>query len=546
MATICKACGAEISVGTKFCGLCGTPVEIDAAIELVAEDDETSMVASVDEDNTPIPAIISVPEMAEGDITKGNVKKYVKLAIGLLIVVGIAAIAIYMLKPSNYAKAKGYISISQNDDCVAIITSMGNRIEIEGYLMDNSKSADGTKAIVRVGEKSGSTEYGGIYLITDKAQLIADDIYGYVFSASGDAVAYVKEYASDGTAELWLNSAGKAELITKDLAFSDYSNSAYAISPDGSAIVFITSDNDEHTGLVWNGKESKLGKDIEPLAVSNGAKYIYYTKNDSLYVQTGTSGDIREKLGENVYTFHTNKDLTQIVYNYNSKAYIAKDGNSRESLSGSISSFIIPTGTASTYSNGISIHGLSDFADTFYKNSDNGIVHIDSKYETNSIVKDADTAYLASNGKTLTYLKNDSIYRIDGQDNKATAIKLVDEDVVSFIATADGNEIYYANTDDEIFYQKGTNKSTMVTNDFSIYNSNRGYFLFKGSILYYVSDDELYTSSGERGKAVSGFNYEVKNVNAGMFYLAVTVDDGGDILNYRSVDGQNFIFLSQD
>ena len=525
--TRCTTCGAEVPITMKFCAACGMQAEHKEMPETM----DAGAVAS--------------------EVKKKfdfSIKKFIKPTIVVAVVIVAIIAAANIFTPAKYERSKDAVYIAQGDDSVVVVPNGKTRVEIDGYLIDYASiSLDGTIAAALIGEKHGDYSSDGylLYLITDKPQLIDDGVYSFWLAASGNALAYAKEYESyEGTAELWYYSAGKNTRITSD--FNSYS--AFAISPDGKSIAFVTADGDMQTGYVWDGKINELGKDIRPIAISNGAKYIYYDKNGAFFVQRGMNSDNREKLGDtyDMHTMYANKDLSQIVYSSGSRAFISNKGGSRESLSGNIRNFLLPSGTAGYYSSNIIMYGISSFGSTFYLNQDDTVVYINSKFETNNVARGTSNAYLASNGKTLTYLRNKSIYSLNGTNANTEAEEIVDKDVMSFVATADGGAVFFVNDMDELYYQKGKSKPVSVSDYFAFRGDGLGYSLFKGNTLFYISDDELYVSTGGKGKAISGIDGRVRSVRGGYFTVNVTSYEDGDTFYYRSTDGNKFELISQD
>lgn len=517
MATIkCKVCGTETSATMKFCGSCGSPIEHEITGEPVSEK--------------------KLPNF--------NLKKLLIPAIAVIAVVAAIIILTNVVKPEQYEATKGSVYLSQGGENVIVIPHGKSKIEIEGYLSTSTRNLDGTVAVALIAEDYYSSEGGTLYLISDQPREVASNVETFWIASSGNALVYICETDYDeGIAELWHYANGTRTKITSEFSFYE---GKCSISPDGKTVTYVDYDGSNYIGFVWsNGKSTELGKGIAPIAVADGARYIYYYRNDSLYVQQGISGDEREKLGDNVYTLYANTDLSQVVYNYDSKSYISIDGGKRESLSSStISRFILPSGTASYYSSTIVQYGITDFRDMFYVNNDNAIIHIDGKYETSSVVKNIDSAYqnvyLADDARTLFYLKNGSIYKVRGDSTKDDATELVDSDVVAFIATASGDAVYYIDEAYDIYCQKGTNKSTLVTSDFPYSYTGEGYGLYNGNTFFYVADGGLYSSTGERGKLVTGLTGEIQYATASYLSIFVSSDNDGEILHYRSVDGTNF------
>ena len=513
--TKCQSCGTEVPATMSFCSSCGSPVSHENA------------------------EVFASNKMKPGM----SLKKLLIPAIAVVVVlVALVIVGISVLKPSKYEFRNGSVYISPGDETVVIIPHNKGKVELDGYLRSGIRSLDGTKAVQLISEDD--VEWDTLLYITDKVQTIGDGIQSVWLAPSGNAFAYTREYdETDHTAELWLYSDGKSKKLADDFAFG---NNNCTISPDGKTVAYVSCNDDTYTCIVWDGKTStNLGKDVAPVAVADGSKYIYYTKNDFLYVQRGLNSDNKEKLGDNVYQIYANKDLSQLVYSYGSKSYISRNGGKKEPLSGQIGYFVLPGGTATFYDSRVTVLGLSAFAGTFYCNSDNAIVCINAKYETHRVAKNVGEAYLSTDGKTLMYSSRDSIYRVNGIKADAEAVEIVDGDVERFVAVDDGSAVFFITEDDEIFYQRGMSKPTLVTGDFTFDGYGTGYSLYKGNTLYYVSDEELFVSTGDRGVRVGGFDGEVFYVSAGPFAVAVSTDDDGETLNYRSTDGKKFELMHQ-
>jgi hypothetical protein len=526
--TKCKNCGAAVPVKTKFCAACGTEADHTASLETSSTDKANELKAMA---------------------LNFNYKKFIKPAIAVVAVLIVAIVAINIFSPDKYEQVKGTVYITQSHDSVIIIPNGRSRVEIEGHLISNMRSLDERIAAALINEEYDrfNTDGSALYLITDRPQFISNGVYLFWLAASGNAVAYVKERdTAAGTAELWLFSGGKNTRISRD--FSLFNSNNFAISPDGKAVAFVTTDGDRHTGVVWNGRLHELGRDITPVAISNKARFIYYFRNDAFFVQKGTSGDNRERLGDasDVSTIHANKDLSQIVFTSNARSFISRKGGSRESLSGNVSYFITPNGTPMQFNTNILFYGISSFANTFYLNRDDSIVYIDRKFETNNVVRNVNFINLARDGKTLTYLSRMSIYKVNGTNANAEPQTIVERGVTSLIATADGKAVFFVNDIDELFYQRGTGRPVMVSNYFT--NSGRALniALFQGDTLFFINDDELFSSSGNRARAISGINGSVQGVSAGQFAVFVTSNDDGDTLHYRSTDGNRFELMRQE
>jgi hypothetical protein len=509
----CKNCGAEVSANMKFCGTCGTPVE---------------------RTDTPVTETAAASGSLKAGASAAKLRKFIIPAIIIVAVVVAGIAAFNMFMPSKYETAKGVVYIWQDEDNVVVEPNGKGRTQIEGKLASQFRSFDGTKALVMINE-SGSETYGAdsegfaLYYVSDKVALITDGVYDARLSLSGGGAAFTKEVDyNTGECELYLWDGAKTVTVTDAMSV----NHGYCLSPDGKIVAFVTADSGDYSGALYNGKFVALGSDVQPVAVADGAKYVYYNKNSTFYVMKGTDTSAKQKLGDDVYTHFFNKDLSQVVYAGGGKSYISRNGGDKQPLSGVVSYFLAPGGAL----NRDNVLGVASFADTLFYNDSNGITRINGKFETESVVKNVAGAYLADDGKTVVYKKNDSLYKVDASKTNAETVKLVDGGVASFVAVDDGSAVYYANDDGELYYQKGTGKPVLVGD----YAQDGNLAVFKGKTLYYISDGELYVSSGAKGKLVSQFDDKVISVGAGTYAITVQTTDGTDRYTYRSTDGKTW------
>jgi hypothetical protein len=386
------------------------------------------------------------------------------------------------------------------------------------------------------GLSSSSSKFDGysLYYVSDKATLISDGVYSVKLSASGKGVAYVKELDSnDREGELHLWRGGKTERIS-DSIYIEYS---YCISPDGKTAAFVTGSSDDYEGVYYNGSINKLGDSIEPFAIADKAKYVYYEKNSSSYVMITKDGS-KLKLAD-LSSYFFNKDLSQILYSDSDsgKTYAVLKGEEKKSLSGSIYAFIAPNNTQ--YYN--HVYGIKSFANTLYVSDGGDIIRIDSKFETSSVAKKISESYiyLASDGKTLIYRKNDDIYKVNALKKEPSPEKLVNGDVIMFLAVNKGSAVYFANNENELYYQKGKGEPELIGDDIDLSSSYAYYSyisVFKDKTLYYISDGELYSSTGKKGKVISSFDDDVELVGGGSFTIWARTEDSA----YSSSDGKKW------
>lgn len=461
---------------------------------------------------------------------------------GCAIAAVIAAIVlISIFKPSKYTKTKNGTFIYSLDGETVFISSKGDRAAFDGSNRNLSSSIDGASAAFAIADED-MQEYTLYYSDGGAPKKVADgENIRFSIAASGKAVAYATwDDGDDSYAEstLYIYSGGKSAKIAGGA--SAYS---FCISPDGKTVAYIGNYDDEDrdfTAYIWNGKSSEAGKNKTPAAVSDGGKYFYYRNRDGvLFAQKGTRDDTKQRLG-NGEAQAFNRDLSQVIFDHDGKAYISVKGGERQGLSGRFYNFVAPANTGVAVNDSAVIFGVSSFADTFYvsgsnnMNASTNIVRITGKYGTETVARSIDGgAFLADGGKTLFYIKNNDAYKINGMRSGADGVKLAD-DVDSLVVAPGGGAIYYIDEDGELFYQKGTGKPKSLGDAESM-----SYGLFEEKTLYFIEDGELRAATGDKvtSSGFRGIDDDVVSVYAYKYMVIVYTDDYS---SYASFDGKRF------
>jgi hypothetical protein len=517
----CANCGGKMTADMKFCGACGTPVE-----------------------HTEPAAVDTVPDSPKDKADGTRLKKYIAPAAIVIAVVILAGIAWSIFKPSNYGKYVNTFRISQTGEQIIIQYPGKDKSATNGALGRVEYSLDGTKAAYLINDDADFSEKAGynLYLIDkDQSMQIATDVYDMVISSSGEGVAFVQEVFG-GVGKLSLYRKGETTAISDD--FPVYGS--LTISPDGRIVGYNALDDDgDMIGYYYDGKQKELGKDVSPVAIANGAKYVYYNKNSKLYVQRGDNIETRVSLGEYRYLIGFNKDLSQAIYitetDSGTRSYITRNGGEKERLSGELWNILLPHGTMWKHP----ILGIDSFANTYYQSFDDAVYRITDKFECTRIIREAEAPQLSSDGKTITYQRDDRIEKINGSKEDAEAVKLVEDEVRTYIAVEDGSAIYFVNHYDELYYQKGTNKPVLIGDGVQTHDG-QSLVLYKGNKLFYVSDKELYVSTGSKGTRVAGIDGDVESVGMERFDVTVFTYDHNEACIYRSIDGINFDLVYQE
>ena len=558
---VCTKCGHENEDGSKFCLQCGAPLEAPAAP--AAPQNYCPQCGSANDANVrfcqncgcdmtaaPAPAPVEAPvaeeapaapeapaHVAEPKEKKGGLKKVI---IGVAAVVVVALIALVCVKligggaggAGNYLAIKSEMFTYQGEDEFYIGDAKSKIVTIDtestrGY----DVSMYGDKAVVL-------TKDDVLYYYSNgKVEKVSEDVYSYRFCADGSAVAFTTE--GDDYYDLHVYTGGKVKDIAKEV-----DGYTYCISPDGSAVGYIgdmDDKDDDFKGYVWNGSKSQeLGKNKAAIALSDGGKYVYYFKgndDNTIFVQKSTNEDTKIKLTDNLDSLYLNADGTEaLVIDRDGKTSVSAKAGEKVKLSSSKLYPLLPTYSGcSVWQRGFTVYGVKSFANILFREyGSDKIVSSNSKYETETVVKNAESAQLAEDGKTLYFMKGDSIRMINASKKNADAVTLVDEDVRYFVVCADSKSVLFLNDDREVFLQKGTGKPKMITDDYDDID------MYKGSVVFYITDEELFSTTGGKATKITGLTGDVTEVYGGMFGVQVSTNDDGDYYVYYSNNGKSF------
>ena len=541
----CTNCSHNNEQGAEFCAGCGATLK------------QYQQTAEAPDSGAEANEIVFVKRL--------RLKKAIVLVIAAAVVIIAAVNIIPALGGLRYDAIKDWIEILEDDFEVIISGNNNPRFKIDGELDSYEISIDRSKAVVLV-DFDDEDSFGGAlwFVTTSDAHLIAEDVFGYLLADSGNGVAYLSDYDEDNnTAALYLyETAGRRKtLITGDASCMDYGSLfGFAISPDGKSVGYAA-DYDKNSGeftgyIVTDGNRQRLGDNMLAMVISNGGKYLYYIEIDqedyiaSLYVRSGQNVSRLAVDADKISgAFILNKDYSQAIFTISdgdARSYISRNGAERERISGpAIRSLVLPrdTQSRSIYNMArINIYGVSSFSG-FVARTSESISYYNSELEpdrASSSDRNAYSASVSSDGKTLYYLNNSnrlSFIKFKGAGAERTDI---DKDVVSFVASADGKSVYYVNDENELYFAKQGGTPVKIADDVFArslalsFSSNRVYFLVdysdsKGGELY-------YSDNGGRKAKVQGAFEVIGVVSSPTNIFFVTVD--GEY--YRSNGNENF------
>lgn len=312
-----------------------------------------------------------------------------------------------------------------------------------------------------------------LYVLSGKKEeKIASDVNKFKISADGTAISYITDY-EDGTGTLYLRDLGKKE--PKKVANNVVTYTDFLLSPDGNTIAFVQENDDTHRlCLSVNGKEFEtIGKNKDPLAVSNGGKYLYFIDDGKLYVKTR---DDQQKLSAEFYgSFLMNADCTEILFESDGKTYLSRKGKEKEKiLSQTMDEILLPDTvtvytTATAVSDYYSVYrlGVLSFTNQVYK-IDKGYYYIDSKLETHKVCdRGISDIHISDSGDTVLYSDDGFLYKKTSfeKESQPVAINTYQHYVYDFVTDGDLSGIYYVDSDDVLNYMSLKGKVTKIAED---------------------------------------------------------------------------------
>lgn len=299
----CPNCRRQLPDGTKFCGSCGTPLNV-ASAPAAAPVDPVVPVAPV---KTAEKAPLIKPEVLEG--IKNSVKNSIKkVPVKYLKIGGIALAALVLII------------------IVASLFSGGGEANYTMYIKD------------------GQTYYNDFtkkapYQITDDLmddaenyELASNSYYigrGMCLTEDGDKLFYLDKI-DDGTGTLYYRSTSK---LTKDPTKLAAGVSKYAVSEDGKTVTYLKGNTLYQHNLK---EETKIAKDVREFEASSDGKILYYVdEEDTVYAYNkGTE----EKVGSEIEIEYVTEDYKTVYFMDEDTLYKKELGKDKVKLVTDVSS----------------------------------------------------------------------------------------------------------------------------------------------------------------------------------------------------------------
>jgi|GEM_PF-6415570 len=534
---ICQMCGQDNQDGDKFCCKCGATMAQPEQAPIQAEPTPAQA------EPMPIQAEVVAPPAK-----KSPIKLIAIAGAAVLVVLLLLLLVVPKLGGGQYAKVKGELQVLSKDEETVLVVSGKKTYEIKGELhAGGSSSMDGTRACVLV---DYAYDEGGTLYIADakKAKEVDKGVYAAMMSADGSSVIYLANRdEDDNTYDLRLyNGGSKSETIS-----SGVDGNSVALSPDGKSVLFtktIENSDGDMISVGYSKIGSKAVEEIDgkkanaPIAVSNGGKFIFYSRtdnegNDGLYVRKGKEVD---KLSGDYGNVVFNKDITQAMF---TESKTTNNGSTRTSTFISIKGkekkevysangfdyFILPSRTQVGSTGESLIYGVSSFAKTAFRAGDT-VCYINGKYEAERQFSKVSSVRLSTDGKTVMILNQNS--RLFTSSIVKPSEKEIAEDVRGFQAAPDLSSVYFVEIDNTLRFTKGGSKIEKVQDDledgFKLSPDGKNAF-------FIVDDDVLYCSKG---------GAKPTKVESDVSDLTVTLDGVYFTKDYSEDDGYGTLYFS--
>lgn len=581
---ICRKCGKEYADDEKFCTECGaelvdgvpaenateevveTATEVEEeAVEAVTEAAEEAVEATTEAEQ----AVEATTEEAEEKVTKktGGLadvlkSKYTTLGaalVAILLLIFIPAVTLGSNDESYMKRSeKQLLQIVDRDDDLYAVYLDGTEVKLDDEEAYSKKQSMDGSCVCYVNEndelvilKEGKVIKTGI-----------DEVNGVVISQHGDTLVYFtdcesvsyyvteydyNDYIKVGTLNLYDIKKKTSIEIAEEVVVS-----SAVLSPDGRTVAFVAEYDatDDFKGFYSvNGKEPvEVGKEKRVFAISDKAKYVYYTDVDRVYVQKKNK---EEKLANDIRYVEVllNADNTEMLFFNEDKTYITVNGGEKKKVASEELNEIILSDDASLYeqslskergSIAISYTGVDTFeGKLFYSYSGDEIYYMMNKYETEKLASGAYQYAVSADGESLIYNNYSDIVKVtkfdkggeketiasnayadsiyaDGELKHVYLInmesdlyyvekgkgKRIADDVTSAMISADGEYCYYVVEGEELCYsKKGGKEKELLTVDDGMLRCGRE----SGMALVAVSEDDtntLYMMDGKKMKTV--------------------------------------------
>ncbi len=417
----------------------------------------------------------------------------------------------------------------------AAVVAAGNRvhnINIPGNSIARVRYCSGkTSGAVLM---SNGSSYS-LYSVEQRAShLIADNsTSNYVVAHNGDSVAYI---AADSFLYTYDVSANKSKKIDENV-------SSVAVSPNGKSLLYTKMlDNVNKLYVCINGKSTFLADGYTPLAVSDGAKYIYVLSADNTLCIIDKTGAVKGELCKACDTtmFCFSGNMEQVVFCDGKYTYISSQGKSRIRLTAgkSVPAYTAANATLCNSAGNVYTHTKTDLSGMVYISADGvenySLYFIDKNFLRTDIssgvaeykITNIGAVYRKSNGDVVSYING--------------ANTTVAKGATSMCATGDGRYIYYASGNN--LFVNHRQEAVLIADGLL-----KMYMAENNTLYFIMTDNKLYSvKNADQGQLVDENVYSCKCTADSVYYSKNYSTNTGAFELYGSEGSGKFRFLASE
>lgn len=341
-----------------------------------------------------------------------------------------------------------------------------------------------------------------LYYITGDLEpmLIAENVRDCMVSYDGSYIAYEQE----GDLYLYQVDGGRAVKIDDDVYFA-----FLCLSPDGKTVAYQKW-LDNETTLYMSGPDGEVSKIAEgnavPLAVSNDASFLYYLCDDTFYYW---NGEETVKIASDIsiieaYRFYFNRDISEVLYLTDfATYYYTPEFTAPVKVADERARWLISDGED------VKIFQSSMYALTVGRDTLQGCVleYYSGLYllneDVSGIVNIIPSAYqyqFSQDGKSLLYLEDGTLYRIDNFRSELKPQVVYGDGFVDYFTASDDLSKIYIAMENELYYLKDKGDAVQLSDDFEypfVYAKKSGKIFFLENGVLYQADEQSKEKVGE-------------------------------------------------
>lgn len=527
----CNQCGIKLPDDVMFCPECGAKQEVADAIPDVAV----------------VQNIQPVPEKKK--------RKSYKIFIPIGIILTVVILGFVFIFAGN-RKSSSFVEVSKNvvfllyDD---FLNLNGEKIELTERISSNWYSGDGTVTVFKDVNDS-------LFYINNKMEtvFVSDNVMNAITAVSGNYFAYTvyesEEYSEKGILYLYDTKNDKSIKISEDV----FTWFGFSISPDGKTVAYLKNYeyyNDNTLYFYTLGKdEKKVDKDgCFPIGISEGGTYLYYVNQDNkLYCFDGKE---TEKIAADIDGgLWFNSSMSEMLFIKDGKTYFynSKFKEAIRVCGSEINAVLLPKDDMRDIFMYVC---CTEFAEIVGKDSltDSVLISDSDLYwfnkegtDTVKIDSDIDDYQLSKDGKSLLYLKNGELYKINKLNEEMKAKLLYDESYLyDFVASRDLSKVYIITHHSELLYLKGKNRTEEICESFYVSSTDNIAYNEASGKIFYIQDFDLYCAgiSGNSVEKKAESVFSVSELFDGIFYNVS--ENGKDIYYYMEKEPVELKHVSQ-